>query len=205
MVTLAIPTDADAPAVYGPTQGRWTFAEWVGLRDDGTRYEIIDGVIYMTTAPSTFHQWIALQLVRRVAIPAEDQGLAYSFFAPVGVLMPGCDPVQPDFVVILSSKVAIIRDRRVRGVPDLLVEILSRGNAPYDGEVKLAAYARAGVPEYAIVDPRARTLSHYHLDAHGAYGSPRVYAAADALSFAGLPTITLTVGDLCAGAPDTTL
>jgi len=121
MVTLAIPTDADAPAVYGPTQGRWTYADWERLPDDGNRYEIIDGVIYMTTAPSTFHQWIALQLVRRVAIPAEDQGLAYSFFAPVGVLMPGCDPVQPDFVVILSSKVAIIRDRRVRGVPDLLI------------------------------------------------------------------------------------
>jgi len=205
MVTLAIPTDADAPAVYGPLQGQWTYADWERLPDDGNRYEIIDGVIYMTTAPSTFHQWIALQLVRRVAIPAEDQGLAYSFFAPVGVLMPGCDPVQPDFVVVLSSKRAIIRDRRIRGVPDLLVEILSRGNAPYDREVKLAAYARAGVPEYAIVDPRARTLSHYQLDAHGAYGSPRVYAAADAMNFACLPTIILTVGDLFAGAPDTTL
>ncbi len=205
MVTLAIPTDADAPAVYGPLQGQWTYADWERLPDDGNRYEIIDGVIYMTTAPSTFHQWIALQLVRRVAIPAEDQGLAYSFFAPIGVLMPGCDPVQPDFVVVLSSKAAIIRDRRVRGVPDLLVEILSRGNAPYDREVKLAAYARAGVPEYAIVDPRARTLNHYHLDTQGAYDSPRVYSAAEALSFACLPTITLTVGDLFAGAPDTTL
>ena len=205
MVTLAIPTDADAPAVYGPLQGQWTYADWERLPDDGNRYEIIDGVIYMTTAPSTFHQWIALQLVRRVAIPAEDQGLAYSFFAPIGVLMPGCDPVQPDFVVVLLSRAAIIRDRRVRGIPDLLVEILSRGNAPYDREVKLAAYARAGVPEYAIVDPRARTLSYYQLDAHGAYGSPRVYAAADAVSFACLPTITLTVGDLFAGAPDTTL
>ena len=205
MVTLAIPTDADAPAVYGPLQGQWTYADWERLPDDGNRYEIIDGVIYMTTAPSTFHQWIALQLVRRVAIPAEDQGLAYSFFAPVGVLMPGCDPVQPDFVVVLSPRAGIIRDRRVRGVPDLLVEILSRGNAPYDREVKLAAYARAGVPEYAIVDPRARTLSHYQLDAQGAYGSPRVYAAADAMSFACLPTIILTVGDLFAGAPDTTL
>jgi len=205
MVTLAIPTDADAPAVYGPLQGQWTYADWERLPDDGNRYEIIDGVIYMTTAPSTIHQWIALQLVRRVAIPAEDQGLAYSFFAPIGVLMPGCDPVQPDFVVVLSSKAAIIRDRRVRGVPDLLVEILSRGNAPYDREVKLAAYARAGVPEYAIVDPRARTLSHYQLGTQGAYDSPRGYSAAEALSFACLPTITFTVGDLFAGAPDTTL
>jgi len=186
MVTLAIPTDADAPAVYGPLQGQWTYADWERLPDDNNQYEIIDGVLYMSTAPSYFHQYIILNLVQYVG-------------------MPGCDPVQPDFLIVLSSRASIIHDRRVWGAPDLIVEILSRGNAPYDREVKLAAYARAGVPEYAIVDPRACTLSHYQLDAHGAYGPPRVYAAADAMSFACLPTITLTVGDLFAGAPDTTL
>ncbi len=205
MVTLAIPTDADAPAVYGPPQGRWTYADWERLPDDNNQYEIIDGVLYMSTAPSYFHQYIILNLVQYVGIPAKTTGLALPAFAPIGVIMPGCDPVQPDFLIVLSSRVSIIHDRRVWGAPDLIVEILSRGNAPYDREVKLAACAGAGVPEYAIVDPRARTLSHYHLDAHGAYGSPRVYGAADALSFACLPTITLTVGDLFAGAPDTTL
>ncbi len=205
MVTLAIPTDADAPAVYGPTQGRWTYADWEKLPDNGNQYEIIDGVLYMFTAPSYFHQYIILNLVQYVGIPAKTTGLALPAFAPISVIMPGCDPVQPDFLIVLSSRASIIHDRCVWGAPDLIVEILSRGNAPYDREVKLAAYAGAGVPEYAIVDPRARMLSHYHLDAHGAYGSPRVYAAADALSFAGLPTITLIVGDLFAGAPDTTL
>jgi len=205
MVTLAIPTDADAPAVYGPLQGQWTYADWERLPDDNNQYEIIDGVLYMSTAPSYFHQYIILNLVQYVGIPAKTAGLALPAFAPIGVLMPGCDPVQPDFLIVLSSRASIIHDRRVWGAPDLIVEILSRGNAPYDREVKLAAYARAGVPEYAIVDPRARTLSHYQLDAQGAYGPPRVYAAADAMSFACLPTITLTVGDLFAGAPDTTL
>jgi len=205
MVTLAIPTDADAPAVYGPLQGQWTYADWERLPDDNNQYEIIDGVLYMSTAPSYFHQYIILNLVQYVGIPAKTAGLALPAFAPIGVLMPGCDPVQPDFLIVLSSRASIIHDRRVWGAPDLIVEILSRGNAPYDREVKLAAYARAGVLEYAIVDPRARTLSHYQLDAQGAYGPPRVYAAADALSFACLPTITLTVGDLFAGAPDTTL
>ncbi len=205
MVTLAIPTDADAPAVYGPTQGRWTYADWERLPDNGNQYEIIDGVLYMSTAPSYFHQFIILNLVQYVGIPAKTAGLALPAFAPIGVIMPGCDPVQPDFLIVLSSRASIIHDRRVWGAPDLIVEILSRGNAPYDREVKLAAYARTGVLEYAIVDPRARTLSHYQLDAQGAYGSPRVYAAADALSFACLPTITFTVGDLFAGAADTTL
>ena len=203
MTALVLCTDA--PAVPGPPQGQWTYADWEGLPGDGNRYEIVDGVLYMTTAPSSFHQWIIKQLVRYVAIPAEDQGLAFGFPAPVGVIMPGCDPVQPDFVVVLASRKSIFRERRIRGVPDLLVEILSPGNKAYDQEVKLDAYARAGVPEYAIVDPSARTLSHYRLKVAGRYASPHVYGEAEVARFDCLPTISVPVGDLFVGAPDTTL
>ena len=203
MTALVLPTDA--PAVPGPPQGHWTYANWEELPDDGNRYEIIDGVLYMTTAPSSFHQWIVNRLERHITIPAEDQGLAFGFPAPVGVIMPGCDPVQPDFVVVLTSRKSIFRQRRIRGVPDLVVEILSRGTKTYDQQVKLDAYARAGVPEYAIIDPSARTLSHFRLEAPGRYASPHVYGEAEVASFDCLPTISVPVGDLFAGAPDTTL
>ena len=63
----------------GPPQGQWTYADWEELPDDGNRYEIIDGVLYMTTAPSFFHQWIVNRLERHITIPAEDQGLAFAF------------------------------------------------------------------------------------------------------------------------------
>src|SRR5436309_4797186 len=86
----------------------WDRARWEQLPDDGNRYEVIDGVLYMTTAPSTFHQWIVRRLDRFVGMPLEDQGHAYVFTAPVGVLIPGCDPVQPDFVVVRKTKAAII-------------------------------------------------------------------------------------------------
>ena len=102
MTSLVISTDA--PVVAGPPQGHWTYADWETLPYDGNRYEIIDGVLYMTTAPSNFHQWIVKRLERYIGIPAEDQGLAYAFPAPIGLLMPGCDPVQPDYLVILKSK-----------------------------------------------------------------------------------------------------
>ena len=223
MTALVISTDA--PAVPGPPQGQWTYADWEELSDNGNRYEIIDGVLYMTTAPRSFHQWIIKQLVRYIAIPAEDQGLAFGFPAPVGVIMPGCDPVQPDFVVVLASRKSIFRERRIMDVPDLLVEILSPPpqaevkasfiNKAYDQQVKLEAYARAGVPEYAIVDPRARILSHYRLEKEallppdggvtGRYAAPHVYGEAEVASFDCLPTISVPVGGLFAGAPDTTL
>ena len=114
MAVLAIPTDS--PAVLGPPQGQLTRADWETLPDDGSRYEIIEGVLYMSTAPSSFHQWIIWQFARLVGVPAQEQGLAYPYFAPIGVFMPGCDPVQPDFLVILRKNASIIPDRRIFGV-----------------------------------------------------------------------------------------
>ena len=200
MATLVIATDA--PIVDGPPQGQWTAADWEKLPHDGNRYEVIDGVLYMSTAPSYFHQYITLQLVRHIGIPAEDQQLARVGFAPIGVLMPGCDPVQPDFVVVLAARATIIHDRRIHGTPDLIIEILSPSNRAYDEQVKLRAYARAGLPEYAIVDPVNRALRHYRLEQPGQYAPPQLYDHSQTMSFDCLPGLPLPVGDLFAGAQD---
>lgn len=203
MNAIVIPTEA--PAVVGPRQGHWTYADWEALPEDGNRYEVIDGVLYMTTAPSFFHQWIIRRLDRFLGLPAEEQGLAFAATAPVGLLMPGCEPVQPDYVVVLAAHAEIIRDRRIMGVPDLVVEVLSPGSVAYDERVKLVAYAFAGVPEYVIIDPRNRTLNHYVLEAPGRYGFPRVFSVHETARFNCLPELTVPIGELFAGAPDTTL
>jgi Uma2 family endonuclease len=203
MTTLIIPTDA--PSVHGPPQGRWTYRDWEVLPDDGMRYEIIDGVLYMTTAPSNLHQWIIQNLYDFLGAPTKQQKLGYAFFAPIGVLMPGCDPVQPDFVVVLRANAHIIRDRRIFGVPDLIVEVLSPSNSTYDTDIKLEAYARAAVPEYAIVDPRTRTVMRYSLLAPGTFSVPQTFGEGDTAMFECLPTFAVPVGELFAGAPDTSL
>ena len=136
----------------------WNYARWETLGDDGNRYEVIDGVLYMTTAPSNFHQWIVRRLDRLVGIPFEDQGLGYAYTSPVGLLMPGCDPVQPDFMLIRRENASIIHDRRVRGVPDLIVGVLSPSNPEQDIDVKRGAYARAGLAEYWSVRPATRDV-----------------------------------------------
>ena len=68
----------------------WDRARWETLPDDGNRYEVIDGVLYMTTAPSFFHQWIVQRLIRLVGIPAKDQELAYFVTAPIGKTFASC-------------------------------------------------------------------------------------------------------------------
>jgi Uma2 family endonuclease len=154
--------------------------------------------------PTVFHQWIVRRLERLIGIPAEDQGLAICFPAPIGVLMPGAEPVQPDYVVVLQNNVGIIRGGRIRGVPDLIVEVLSPDSVAYDQGVKLEAYERAGAPEYAVIDPAAWTLSHYRLS-EGEYDKPQVFTENDTITFAALPSITVLIAQLFAGAPDTTL
>ncbi|MCC6802581.1 MAG: Uma2 family endonuclease [Anaerolineae bacterium] len=208
MITLPIPTDV-SHSVRGPAQGNWTYADWEKLPDDGNRYEIIAGALYMTTAPSFFHQWIIQRLYRRVGVPAEDAGLAICALAPVGVLLPTGAAVQPDFLIILRQNTGIIHEGRIRGVPDLIVEVISPGSADYDEGVKLEAYARANVPEYAVIDPATRKLRLYAPEAArqapGTFAVPREFAEGDSLSFACLPDILLNVSDLFANAPDTTV
>ena len=136
----------------------WDLARWETLPADGNRYEVIDGVLYVTTAPSSFHQFVTKQIARVLLAQIEDRGLGDVFWAPIGVIMPGCTPVQPDLVVVDAAERHIFHDRRIQGVPALIVEILSPSNAEQDLEDKRKAYARSGVPEYWIVRPAERDM-----------------------------------------------
>ena len=199
-------TIAELELVLRSLDTTWCYARWEQLPDDGNRYEVIDGVLYMTTAPSNFHQWIIERLWRFVGLPAEEQGLAYFFSAPIGLLMPGCDPVQPDFLLVRQDRAAIIHDGRIRGVPDLIAEVLSPTNPEQDTEVKRHSYARAGVPEYWIVRPATRDLLVcWQPDASlGDFAQVRLVAPDAELVSPTLP-LRVTVADLFAGAPDSTL
>jgi Uma2 family endonuclease len=137
----------------------WCYDRWEQLPDDGNRYEVIDGVLYMSTAPGFLHQRSVMRLDRRVGAPLEEQGVAIAATAPIGVIMPGADPVQPDFLLIRTERASIISDDgRIRGVPDLIAEVLSPNNPELDTVTKRGAYARAGVPEYWIVRPASRDV-----------------------------------------------
>src|SRR5881296_1501696 len=77
----------------------WNYARWERLPDDGNRYEVVDGVLYMSTAPSFFHQWVVRQTLLAQHERVDRPGLGTTIMAPIGLFMPGCDPVQPDVLV----------------------------------------------------------------------------------------------------------
>lgn len=143
-----------------------TYDDYVELPNDGRRYEVLDGELAVTPAPSTTHQMVSRNLEFILHAHALKTGAGVVLDAPVDVLLAPTTIVQPDLVFIATARRAIITERAVEGAPDLVVEILSPSTARQDRVTKAALYARFDVRFYWVVDPAARTLEEYALAQH---------------------------------------
>jgi Uma2 family endonuclease len=145
------------------TQTEWTVDMLDALPDDGQRYEIIDGELFVTPAPREIHQLVVGHLHSLIK--------AYLGRSPVGrVIVSPADVrrgdrtrnrVQPDvFVVRLSDGK---RPTYPYDLNDLLlaVEVQSPGNPHLDYQVKRELYLRSGVAEYWVMNPDARNISRW--------------------------------------------
>ena len=165
-----------------PRQGDWTYEDWLDFPEDGWKYEIIDGVLYMSPPPAIAHQDASGELVARMRIHAEDNDLGKVLAAPCGVRLPGqAVPVEPDILFVKKERLEIMGAQYVEGAPDLIVEILSPSSAHYDRETKFNLYQQAGVPEYWLVDYRAKIVEVYILS-EGVYILAGKYAGGSAVS-----------------------
>jgi Uma2 family endonuclease len=152
-----------------PVQGEWTYEDYCQLPDDGQRYEVIRGYLYVSPAPSTLHQRTVQRLSRALDRIASDQQLGEVFTAPLDVVLPRgiATPVQPDLMFFRRGNLPPADAPSFQGVPDLVIEVLSPSTRRLDLRVKLAAYRDAGVPEVWLADPQARTLAVHGLGEDG--------------------------------------
>ena len=139
----------------------WTADDLADLPDDGNRYEVIDGVLYVTPSPVDEHQDASDELMSLLRPYAKAVGL-HVRSAPTAVRFSDARQVQPDLVVIPRiagvTKPPAFRDvRRL----ELAVEILSPSTARVDRGRKRALYQEQGVAEYWIVDAAARTVERW--------------------------------------------
>jgi Uma2 family endonuclease len=169
-VPMVIPADH----IPGPRQGHWTYDDYAALPDDGHRYEIVDGVLYMSPAPSREHQNAALEIAAYLRTYVKLAGLGQVYIAPFDVQLDPRTVVQPDVLVVLNPHLDRVAESRVIGAPDLVVEVSSPGTVGHDRTRKQDAYARAGVPEYWIADPWSRTVEVFTLE-EGSYRSLGVF------------------------------
>lgn len=183
---------------YPPPQGEWVYEDYLQLPDNGKRYEIIKGELYMSPAPRPGHQKISVWLTAIFYHFVHQHNLGEVFHAPIDVILPGLTaPVQPDLLFVRQNNLHIVAETKIEGVPDLVVEIISPGNPSYDRETKFILYAEAGVKEYWIVDGEKKTIDVFVLRGQ-AYAPLGHFSAADEAFSEQLPDFTVRVGDLCA-------
>lgn len=139
------------------TQGvRWTTADIDLLpENEGTRYEIVNGELFMTRAPHWRHQRTCGKMFRELDTWSESSGLGEASIT-AGVLFGESDDVIPDVVWVSNEQLAVLLDEagHLTGAPELVVEVLSRGteNVRRDKDAKLKLYSSRGVQEYWIAD-----------------------------------------------------
>jgi Uma2 family endonuclease len=190
-----------ADHVPGPPQGQWTVESMDALPDDGVHYELVEGVLYMTPPPTPEHQSIVGLIFYALMTHVQRAGLGRVYQAPIGVELAPQSAPEPDIVVVLKANLnAIIGVKRIVGVPDLIVEVASPSTAAYDRDAeegKQGMYARAGVPEYWIVNPITRTVDVLVLE-DDAYQQIGTFQGSDVLPSRVVPIFPVTVAEFFA-------
>ena len=137
-----------------PPGVKLTYDDFVQFPDDGKRHELIGGEHYVTPSPNTRHQEIAGTIHGLIWTWLEAHPLGQLFFAPYDVVFSTVDIVEPDLLYLSNERAAaVITPLHAKGVPELVVEIVSKGTRKRDETIKRRLYERAGVSEYWIVDP----------------------------------------------------
>ncbi|MEM9340023.1 MAG: Uma2 family endonuclease [Bacteroidota bacterium] len=134
----------------------WTVNDYLKL-EEGLLAQLIDGSLIMSPAPSINHQRVIGKLFKIL----DGLSSGEAILSPVDLYLNNQNVLQPDLVFISNEKKAIITDRGIEGVPDLIVEVISPSNSFIDRNTKKRKYLQFGVTEYWIIDPANKTLEVY--------------------------------------------
>jgi Uma2 family endonuclease len=172
----------------------YTSDDLAAMPDDGRRYEVLDGALLVTPVPGWRHQHVVLSLgvLLKAACPPHLTVLV----APFDYRQSDTTTLQPD---VLVARIEDMTQRNLPKAPVLAIEVRSPSTALIDRELKRAAYERAGVPSYWIVDPDPQpTVAVFELQ-DGRYGDGRV--CTDLVEVSQPLELSFAPKDLVAGLP----
>jgi Uma2 family endonuclease len=134
------------------------------MPDDGRRYEVVDGTLFVSPVPGTKHQMTTYRLfgVLDAACPAELCVVG----GPYSLRPSHTTELHPDLLV---GRAEDFTDRLLPTTPLLVVEVLSPSTALNDVYTKKAVYERLGVPSYWVIDPESPSVRFYEMDMKGRY------------------------------------
>lgn len=155
-----------SPKYIRPPQ---TALEVFELLPEGTRCQLIDNTILMSPSPNIQHQDLAAQIydVLKIFIIECKNGKLY--FAPLDVYFDDENIFQPDILFISNENKSIIQDGKIKGAPDLIVEILSPSSEKLDLGKKKTIYEKFGVKEYWTIQPKDNSTQVFVLTKDNKY------------------------------------
>lgn len=149
---------------------RYTYEDYLALSDNGRRYEIIDGDLFMTPSPAVYHQIVLSNIEESLRAFVRQRKLGVVLIAPTDVVLSEEDVVQPDILFVSAERKQIITEKNIGGPPDLVVEVLSDRTRSVDRKQKRQLYEKYGVREYWLVEPDERSVEILYLEG-GSYRS----------------------------------
>lgn len=176
----------------------YTYADYLNWQFQ-ERVELIKGFIKkMSPAPSRRHQIVSLNL-SVVFFNAFQKSHCSVYVAPFDVRLPipnktkDTTVVQPDICIICDE--SKLDDKGCNGAPDLIVEIISAGNAKHDADTKFKLYEEAGVKEYWMVYPEEKNIFLYYLS-HQQYIGTKPFTEGEILQSKTFPDLKIPVDDI---------
>jgi Uma2 family endonuclease len=180
------------------TTEKFTSADLARMPDDGKRYEIIEGELYVSKQPGFEHQYSCSRLTRFLDVWNDGEQAGAVLGAP-GLVFADDDDVAPDVVWVSREHLQGMLDKagHLTKAPELVVEVLSPGkaNERRDRQAKLGLYSRRGVLEYWIVDWMQRLVEVYRRE-RGALKLTATLYADDVLESPRLPGFSCQVAKL---------
>ncbi|MFN3490362.1 MAG: Uma2 family endonuclease [Emticicia sp.] len=140
---------------------RWTYDDMVEKLPAESRYELRDYNLLEMPSPKPKHQNIVFTIGKQLDSYVRENKLGKTFFSPLDVVFQKGDSVQPDLIFVATENLGIIKESYISGVPDLLVEVVSKGSVARDYVEKKNDYEKFGVKEYWIIDSLNETIWIY--------------------------------------------
>jgi len=182
-----------------PAQGAWSEEEYLAL--PGNRLVEFDlGRIEVLTMPSESHQSLVMFLYEILVAYVRQHQLGKVLVAPLPVKLWEGKMREPD-LLFMRREHAERRHENFWNGADLVMEVISRDDPGRDKIIKRREYARAGIPEYWLVDPFEQTVTVLSLPEQGEeYAVHGVFGLGEHAQSASLIGFSLVVKDLFAAA-----
>ena len=139
----------------------WTVERALALPEDGNRYEVLDGELFVTPSPTWGHQSAIEALFPRLRAYVTEHRIGWAKLSPADIVFSPRRLVQPDLFVVPWREGGAPRAWTEVKSLLLAVEVLSPSTARADRHRKRVIYQSEGVPEYWIIDTDARLVERW--------------------------------------------